>query len=417
MNVKRLQSTLEQLNQFGYSDNGINRLAYTKVEQQAITFLITQFEKEGMTVKVDAIGNVIARREGTKPSLPAVACGSHIDTVYDAGRYDGTVGVIAGLEVVRYLNEHRIQTKHPIEVIVFACEESARFGVATIGSKVMTGLYDKADLFSLKDKDGISLQSALHACGLQMDQMDKAQRHKEEIKVFYELHVEQGPVLEKAQKQIGIVTGIAAPTRFKLDIKGQAAHSGSTPMYHRQDAFSGAAEIALALEKKAREESVHGTVATVGNCEVKAGAMNVVPGHTEMLIDIRSISASSKQRVVDTLQKIIQQVEADRQLQINVTTLADEQPTCMDDGVIASLKVSCEKCDFSYMELPSGAGHDAMNMAKVYPTGMIFVPSKDGLSHNKNEYTTIEEIASGATLLKEAIVAAAVESNKAYCEG
>lgn len=415
MNVKRLQQCLEQVNQFGYSDEGISRLAYTNTEQQALKHLITQFENEGMTIEIDAVGNVIARREGIDPALPAVACGSHIDTVYNAGNFDGTVGVIAGLEVIRYLNEHQIKTKHPIEVIIFACEESARFGVATIGSKVMTGLVEKDELTHLVDKDGITLKEALQSCKFNMAEANRAKRKTDEIKVFYELHIEQGPVLEKEEKQIGIVTGIAAPTRFKLQIFGQSAHSGSTPMSHRQDAFSGAAEIALALEKAACKEAINGTVATVGNCEVKAGAMNVVPGETEILIDIRGISEASKQRVVKKLYKIIHDVEQSRKLNIEIVKLCDECPTKMDGTIIASLKETCEKNGFSFIKMASGAGHDAMNMAKMYPTGMIFIPSKDGLSHHKNEFTSIEQILVGATLLKEEIMKAAQVTNKAYC--
>lgn len=415
MKLKRLQQSLDEINEFGYSIEGVTRLAYTNIEQQALQFLMEQFEKENMTVKVDAVGNVIARRDGTDPALPAVACGSHIDTVYNAGQFDGTAGVIAGLEVIRSLNEQEIKTKHPIEIIIFACEESARFRVATIGSKIMTGLDEKEKLKRLVDKNGISLNEALEMFGYDLNRAKEAKRGANEIKMFLELHIEQGPVLESEEKQIGIVTGIAAPTRFKLQVNGQAAHSGSTPMDHRQDAFSGTAEIALALEDSARKEAKHGTVATVGNCRIKNGAMNVVPGETEMIIDIRGILESSKNKVVEDLYRVIADVESKRNLQIEITKFCDEQPTTMNQNVIKLLKESCEKLDISYIEMISGAGHDAMNMANVYPTGMIFVPSKDGLSHNKDEYTSIEQLFIGATLLKEGILTAAEVTNKAYC--
>src|SRR5690625_1481511 len=356
LNRECLQKGLETLNKFGYTDNGISRLAYTEAEQRAVEFLITSFENEGMDVTVDGVGNVIARREGADPTLPAVACGSHIDTVYHAGKYDGTVGVIAGLEMIRYLNEKQIETKHPIEVIVFACEESARFGVATIGSKLMTGIYEKDVLQSFTDKTGMTILDALNQC--EIDTKKQVHRKSSELKVFYELHIEQGPVLEKVNKQIGIVTGIAAPTRFRLNIHGQAAHSGSTPMSDRKDAFLGAAEIALALEEAAYREMDYGTVATVGTCEIKDGAMNVVPGKTEMLIDIRSISMQSKERVVEQFVQAVKAVETKRNLIVHMNKLCDELPVVMDKDVIQSIKNSCEHHGFTYVEMASGAGQD-----------------------------------------------------------
>ncbi len=415
MNGKRFEETLYAINQFGYSEQGINRIAFSEEEEKAKKYLITLFENEGLIVKTDAFGNIIARREGKDPTLPAVACGSHIDTVYNAGMYDGTIGVIAGLEVIRFLNEKEIITKHPIEVIVFASEESARFGVATIGSKVMTGLIEKKKLLSLKDKQGISIVEAMKKAGYSIDDLATAKRDRTELKAFYELHVEQGPILEKEQKMIGIVSGIAAPTRFQLKIIGESAHSGSTPMNLRKDAFSGASEIALTLEAIAHQEAKHGTVATVGNCVIKDGAMNVVPGEAEIIIDIRSISDESKNRVKEALIKRIKEIETERNLHIQVTKLCDEQPTSMDRQIIELVKCLSEEHGFSYMEMPSGAGHDAMNMAKIVPTGLIFVPSKNGISHTKDEYTSLEQIMIGVTLLKEVILRGAHVMNRAYC--
>src|SRR5699024_4913132 len=219
-----------------------NRLAYTEIERQAVKYFIELFEAEGMTVKIDEVGNVIARREGTEPNLPAVVTGSHIDTVYNGGKYDGVIGVVAGLEVIRSLNEQQIETENPIEVIIFACEESARFGVSTIGSMALIGEFNK-EYLKLEDKDGISLQSAMEKNQIDVQKIDEAARKPEEIKTFYERHIEQGPGLENENKRRGIATGIAAPTRFHLEIFGEASHSGTTPMELRRDALLGAAEI------------------------------------------------------------------------------------------------------------------------------------------------------------------------------
>lgn len=400
MNVRRLEKTLNEINQFGYSDKGITRLAYTKAERQAVDYLIKHCQQEGMEVRIDSCGNVIARREGQNPNLPVVACGSHLDTVIQGGKYDGTLGVIAALEVIRSLNDKGIVTEHPIELIAFACEESSRFGVSTIGSKAMAGILKKEAIAELKDRDGKPISEAFSECALRFDDIEKSARKKEEFKVFLEMHIEQGPVLERVEKQIGIATAIASPTRFEVKIQGKASHSGTTPMDYRRDAFLGAAEIALVLEKSAKMDADSGTVATVGVCEVKPGAMNVVPDFAEMKIDIRGTSLESKNRVLKKVYASINQIKEKRNLRIVLNELSNESPVELDHEMIQSLTESCEQKGFSYIHMPSGAGHDAMNMARLCPTGLIFVPSKDGLSHHRDEYTAIEQIAIGVSLLE-----------------
>lgn len=404
VNLQRIKETLHALNEFGYSDKGMNRIAYSDEEQAALRYLIKLMEEEGLDVHIDPIGNVIARREGKQAHLPAVACGSHIDTVYDGGQYDGTVGVIAGLEVIRLLNEKNITTEHPIELIIFACEESARFGVATVGSKAMTGLVTKEELARLSDRNGMSFFEALEAQGLGFNDVMEVVRDEKELKAFYELHVEQGIVLEHEQKQIGVVSGIAAPTRFEIKVIGQAAHSGATPMWLRKDAFAGATELVLAVEESARLEALNGTVATVGSAHVFPNAMNVVPGEVVLQVDIRGIFKASKDKVVRELKKSIKTVENKRDLQIESTELSDELPVQLKKNIVQSIKLTCENLQLDYIEMPSGAGHDAMNMAQLFPTGMIFVPSQGGVSHNKDEYTSIEDIAIGVKVLKHELL-------------
>jgi hydantoinase/carbamoylase family amidase len=411
LNLQRLKNRFDEINQFGYSDQGINRLAYTRSYQQAIDYLMDLCKKANMTVRIDAVGNLIARREGSNPTLPAVACGSHIDSVYEGGKYDGTIGVVTALEVIQSLNDLEIETKHPIEIIAFACEESSRFGFSMIGSKAMAGCIKREDLIHLKDKYGISIEEAFSECSLNIRNIELAKRKKDEFKVFLELHIEQGPVLESEEKQVGIVTGIASPTRFKLQIFGEASHSGSTPMHFRKDAFLGSSEIALALEAAAMNEASNGTVATVGACTVKPGAMNVVPGMVEMEVDIRGISSESKVIVIQDLYQTIKTISAKRNLEINVINLCDETPLKMDRDLIRSLTATCESHDISYKLMPSGAGHDAMNMAKLCPTGLIFIPSKNGLSHNPKEYTPFQQIHIGGILLKAEILKWAIATN------
>jgi hydantoinase/carbamoylase family amidase len=417
MNLKRLEQTIRVLNQFGSSDKGINRLAYTPAERQAVRALAEMCTEAGMTVRIDSAGNLIARREGSDPNLPAVACGSHLDSVIDGGQYDGVIGVAAALEAVRTLNDEGIATRHPIEIICFACEESSRFGVSTIGSKAMTGALNIESVKGLRDRDGILFCDALSECFLNFQRIGEAVRSKEELKVFLELHIEQGPVLEKAGKPIGIVYGIAAPTRLQARVQGKASHSGTTPMDQRHDAFLGAAEIGLALEEAALAERAHGTVATVGVCTVKPGAMNVIPDAAELKIDIRGTDTASKITVLKKLFVAFSQIEKKRGLTIEWSLLSDEQPVQLDSTVIRSLQDSCRKLGIAFVNMSSGAGHDAMNMARLCPTGLIFVPSRDGLSHHRDEYTATEQIGVGALLLETEIKKwAIIEEKRLPCK-
>lgn len=404
MQLERLENTLFEINRFGYSDQGINRLAYSKVEREAVRYFIELCEREGLQVRMDSCGNMIARREGLNPDAPVVAIGSHLDTVDQGGKFDGALGVISALEVIRSLNEKGIRTEHPIELIAFACEESSRFGVSTIGSKAMAGLLQKEHILQLKDKNGLTFKHALQACGLDYEHLENSERRSNEFRVFLELHIEQGPILEMRGKQIGIATGIAAPSRFNITIQGHAAHSGTTPMSGRKDAFLGAAQIALELEQAALAESVHGTVATVGVCDIKPGAMNVVPDFADIQLDIRGISVPSKNRVIEWMFRTVEQVKAKRNCQIQVVRLSDEKPVQLNADVIESLIDSCEEQGLTYIQMPSGAGHDAMNMARLCPTGLIFVPSKNGISHHHEEFTSAEQIGWGASLLEKEVL-------------
>lgn len=378
----------------------MSRLAYTRELQEANCYFIERCTQLGMSVRIDAAGNLIARREGRFPELPAVACGSHLDTVYQGGRYDGTLGVAAAIEAVNSLHDKGIATKHPIEIISFACEESSRFGVSTIGSKAMTGRLDQESVARLKDRDGISVPRAFADNGLDFERIGLAARKSEELKVFLELHIEQGPVLENGKVQIGVVSGIASPTRLEVTVQGKASHSGTTPMNLRRDALLGAAEIALEVERAAAGESVHGTVATVGVCEVSPGAMNVVPGAASLMIDVRGTETRSKQAVIGRIYRIFSDLERRRGLTIEPRMLSDETPVHLAPEVIRSLCESCGRLGYSWKPMTSGAGHDAMNMAALCPTGLIFVPSRDGLSHHADEYTAPDELGVGAELLE-----------------
>ena len=401
---QRYQILFDKISQYNSGEKGITRIAYTNEEQTCTHAFMRMCKAENLDIRMDPCGNVIARREGRIKGLPPVVMGSHLDSVYQGGKYDGVVGVTAALEVIKRLNEKGIGTEHPIEVISFACEESSRFGVSTVGSKAMAGLIDKEKYRHLKDRDGVTMEKAFSLCALDFNNIDEASRTNEEFKAFFELHVEQGPVLINNKKKIGIVTGIAAPVRLLLNIIGRPSHTGTTPMNMRKDALLGASEIALELEKAAKSELNHGTVATVGVMDIQPGAMNVIPGEVEMKIDIRSTSIESRERVLDKLYKATRSVEKNRQLDIQSTEISSEKPVLLSSELIDALTSICEDRNLSYQLMQSGAGHDAMNMTRLCPVGLIFVPSVDGLSHHPNEYTELDEIIKGIDLLEEAIL-------------
>jgi hydantoinase/carbamoylase family amidase len=410
VNIRRLLATLSEINQYGANPEGkgITRLAYSQTYVEAMNDFIEWCKAEQMSVCVDAFGNVIARREGQQPDLPAVAIGSHMDTVIHGGEYDGTLGVVAALEVIRSLNEERIETVHPIELIIFACEESARFGASTLGSKAMTGLLDAYSVSNLRDKNGITIQQALRECSLDFQRIDEAVRKPMEFKAFLELHIEQGPVLELQQKQIGIVTGIASPTRIQVHVKGKASHSGTTPMNDRQDALAAAAEIILEVEKAAKEETAYGTVGTVGVCMVQPGAMNVIPDSAILQLEVRGTSEQSKNNVLDSLFQLFRKLEERRGVIVDPAVINVERPVLLSEEVVARLTECAESLKVSYIQMASGAGHDAMNMAQICPTGLIFIPCREGLSHHPDEYASPEDIETGLRLLKEAVLCFAV---------
>ncbi|MFT8319958.1 MAG: M20 family metallo-hydrolase [Bacillus sp. (in: firmicutes)] len=406
---KRYEALLNNINQYNSGQIGITRIAYSNEEQACTHAFMRLCKNEGLDIRLDSCGNLIARREGKRNELPPVVMGSHLDTVYHGGKYDGAVGVTAALEVIKRLNEKNIITDHPLEIISFACEESARFGVSTVGSKAMAGLIDKRKFSILQDRDGITMEKAFSHCALHFDQIDSAYRKNEKFKLFLELHIEQGPVLINENKKIGIVTGIAAPARYIVKIKGSASHSGTTPMNMRQDALLGASEITLALEKAAKKEHIYGTVATVGVLNLPLGAMNVVPGNVEMKVDIRSSSIDSRQRVIDYLFQTISSIEKKRQLVVEYEEISMENPVLLSSEIVHNLESICEEQKLDYKLMQSGAGHDAMNMTLFGPVGLIFIPSVNGLSHHPDEHTDLEDILLGIDVLEKMVLKHAMQ--------
>lgn len=383
-----------------FSDNttgGIDRQAFSKADNKARDYVIGLMKETGLEVRIDPIGNIIGRLEGTDKMAPAVITGSHLDTVPNGGKYDGVVGVIGGLAAIKKLKDKK--TKHPLELIVFVAEESSRFAFATMGSKAMIG---KANIQAWKkavDNSGMALPDVLKSYGLDIDSISAVARKSDDIKAFVELHIEQGPILEKKGKTIGVVEMIAAPTRLKIKVEGIAGHSGTTPMTERRDALVAASMVVLAVQDIALEQFNHGTVATVGALKVHPGAINVIPGLVEMWVDIRGINHASIIECLQDIKDAVSTIADGQDLAISIEMLSSEKPVVMDKQIVHIIEDVCRKSNVSYQLMNSGAGHDAMNMAQLTATGMIFIPSHNGISHSPDEYTDIDDIMTGIDIL------------------
>lgn len=405
LDISRLQRRIEQMNGIGITqEEGLNRLALTQKDMQARELFKETCTRIGLKVWEDGIGNIWARKEGLDDTLPAVLCGSHLDTVPNGGKYDGILGVMAAVEVIELFMERQLHHHHPIEVVVFSIEESSRFNLSTVGSKALTGVMHPYTLKDYTDQQGISIYDALKDTGYYPDEAEKLRLDSSQYKAFVEMHIEQGPVLHRECIDIGIVEAIAAPIRLQLNLLGEEAHSGACPMTMRKDALTAAAEIILEIEKKGMEESIYQTVTTTGICRVFPGAMNVVPGEVDLYVDIRGIDVISMMRAVTDIVEKVNGICAKREIQHIVKIISQEKPVLLDKMMIERVKENCHRLGFTYKQMASGAGHDAMNMAKILPTALIFVPCVDGISHNKKERVEAKDIENGLSLLYETIL-------------
>mgnify|MGYP004469911301 CR=1 FL=1 len=399
---ERLLKDFEAMATFGGSSSGINRLAFSDADWAGRQYIIDRMMDAGLDVEIDGFGNIIGYKRGRNPDLPVVMIGSHTDSVPNGGNYDGVVGVLSAIEVVRSMIDDDVTHDHTIAVVSFMCEESSRFGAATLGSKAMRGKLTVHDLHRLVDKQGISLYDALKDRHLQPDTIENME-YKVPVKAFIEMHIEQGKVLEHEQKQIGIVSGIAGPERFYVTIRGHADHSGATPMNLRHDALCGASKIILGIEEVTSMQEEPPVVGTVGIAEVMPSAMNVIPGSVKLGVDIRSISKVARDSVVFLIKELIDVIAEKRGLSYTIESISKDSPVPMASSMIKEIKRAVTSLQLDYMIMPSGAGHDAMHWAEVAPTGMVFIPCRDGLSHNSAEFAAMDDIVAGAEVLERVI--------------
>lgn len=403
INEQRLAKMMDNISKFGaLQGGGISRLAYSKEEKLARNFIKNIAQNANLHIKEDAAGNMTIRLNGSL-NLPAVAMGSHVDSVPYGGKFDGTLGVICALEALLSFQERNIKPKRPIELIVFSCEESSRFNMATIGSKLMSGKLEFKKTKEIKDKDQISLYDAMCKFGCDIKKSDDIALPKEHFYTYVELHIEQGPVLEANAVSIGVVTGIAAPIRYQLTIKGRADHSGATPMNLRFDALAGSSEIILGIENIAK--SAKTTVATVGYINVLPGVLNVIPGEVVMGIDIRDVEIDGLNLANDLILNLIKQTAQKRGLTYELKLLGKDTPTKLDKEICTEIEEAATRLNIKTMRLPSGAGHDAMHMGEISKfVGMIFIPCKDGISHNVKEEINFNDAKDGANVLAKVVL-------------
>ena len=405
---RRLMRDLNAIGRIGIGDHGsVTRLVFSIKELRSRQVLIHLMRQAGLKIHVDAIGNIFGRLDGADPKAPALLAGSHLDTVIHGGKYDGPVGVIGALEAVRTIRENKITLRAPLEVVCFIGEESSRFGFSTLGSSLVAGEVHPKDLTNAVDAQGTKLADVLSSLGISPRNLSRLARDPKSMKAYLELHIEQGPILEAKAKRIGLVTSIAAPSRFKVIFTGQADHSGTTPMEMRKDALVAAAQLIEYVEKICRKFSSMEkgrVVGTVGAMKIEPGVINAVPGRAELSIDIRSTSAQAKDKVARLVKQRGAAIARDRGIAIEVLNIRAEEPVPLDKRLLRITRQLCDEKAIDYEIMPSGAGHDAMQMAKITPAGMIFIPSRRGISHNPLEWTDPDDIALGAQLLMETMI-------------
>ena len=382
---------------------GFTRLGFSEEEKKAHTKFAKIAEDLGLVTYQDEAGNQWAVWEVGKHA-PTIAMGSHLDTVHLGGGYDGLAGVLCALAAVKQLKDCGFRPQKNIAVISFISEESARFGISTIGSKAIIGELNKAELADIQDSDGITVKQAMESYGVLWDQLERAEIPDDGLECFIELHIEQGRILEKNHYEIGVVKGIACPIRLIIRAQGTANHTGTTPMDERKDAFVAIAPLVTFVYEEALKMNQHNEssiVATVSKVTMKPNAMNVIPSEVELGIDIRSVDDDLKRILKDKIINFCQQVEKKHPVRVDVHTLVDNDSVLLDEAMQMKLLEVSKSLGYKTMRMDSGAGHDVMNMAKKWPAGLLFIPCKNGLSHHPEEFTSIENLEKGTNVLVE----------------
>jgi len=359
-------------------------------------------EDAGLAVRQDAIGNTFARWVGSDRAAPVVGTGSHIDAIPNAGKYDGVVGVLGGLEAIRALQRAGFRPRHSIELLIFTSEEPTRFGIGCLGSRMLAGMLSAEAAQKLQDNQGASLNDVRRQAGL-AGELEQVKLPSGYYKAFVELHIEQGPLLEREQKALGVVERIAAPASLRVLVEGSGGHAGGVLMPDRRDALCAAAELILVIEQAARTSGATDTVATVGICDVFPGAVNSIPAQVRLSVDVRDTSLQRRDGVMRALAEACRETSARRQLAIHTELLNADAPADCEPAVVAALARACHTQGFSFLPMTSRAYHDTLFIARVAQAAMLFIPCRNGYSHRPDEYASPEDIGRGTLVLAETL--------------
>ncbi|GIW30912.1 MAG: Zn-dependent hydrolase [Meiothermus sp.] len=410
---ERIIRELEALAEFSDTPKpAITRILFTKPDLEARAYLKGLCEEAGLSLREDGLGNIFARWEGSAPDLPAVGTGSHFDAIPYAGMYDGTVGVLGGLEAIRSLQRSGFKPYRSIELLIFTAEEPTRFGIGCLGSRALAGVLNAESLRGLRDSEGRSLEEVRWEAGY-MGRLEDVALPEGYYSAFVELHIEQGPVLEQERVPLGIVTAIAAPASLRVHLEGVGGHAGTVLMPDRRDALCAAAEIILGVEAFAKNSGSINTVATTGFCEVHPNAVNSVPSRVRLEIDIRDVEQSRRDQVIRNVIQGVEQVCTRREIKYSVEIINIDPPAKAGSDVLKALVASCSEAGVRFKLMVSRAYHDSLFMARIAPTAMLFIPCREGISHRPDEYATPEDIARGVYVLALTLAKLSLAEEKA----
>jgi allantoate deiminase len=404
-NLKRIKEDIEKISNFNATPgHGITRFSYSPEDKQAREYFMQQFKQLGLRVKVDGVGNIRARLEGTDPDLSVVMSGSHIDTVLHGGKFDGMVGSVGALEAVRTLVDNKIKTKHPVEVVIFAEEEGSNFGSSMAGSKAMIGKYKLKDIKSIKNDKGISMYDMARNFGLDPDKVEMDVIKPDEIKAMIELHVEQGGILDDEKISVGIVEAIAGSKWFKIEFEGVPNHAGATPMHLRRDPMVAASKVIAEVEKITKQKAFSTTVGTVGKIICQPNIPNCIPEKVIFTVDIRDVYPKGIEIVANEVKKIVEAAAKENKVKSSMELMGESDAIKLSKNVVDLIEEKAVKLGVDHRRMNSGAVHDSSLLAGVTDVGMIFVPSINGRSHVPEEKTDFEDIKLGCDLLLAAIL-------------
>jgi ureidoglycolate amidohydrolase len=405
INRDRLLSEIDTLASFSDAEApAVTRIVFTPTDLKARAWMKALCEEAGLAVRQDAVGNTFARWNGSDRAAPVVGTGSHIDAIPNAGKFDGVVGVLGGLEAIRALQQSGFRPKHSIELLIFTSEEPTRFAIGCLGSRLLSGTLSVDAARKLTDNDGATLDEVRSGAGF-LGELEQVKLPTSYYKAFIELHIEQGPLLERQQTPLGIVTKIAAPASLRVLIEGSGGHAGGVLMPERKDALCAAAELILAIENAARTSGAIDTVATVGICDVFPGAVNSIPSRVRLSVDVRDTDLERRDKVVRTIETTCHSISAKRQVSIHVELLNADAPADCAPAIIEALSRSCRKHALTFLPMVSRAYHDSLFIARIAPVAMLFIPCRNGYSHRPDEYAAPEDIVRGTLVLAETLAA------------